>query len=144
MPAFDPSNIDVEDFLDCLDIRNVSRATAAEFRFSCPFPGHDNGDENASSYMNEETTAFFCHGCKASGNAVHFTQRVLGISPLEAIRMLKERANLTVLMSEQNFTQAVRIADRGYVIVHGKIAFEGKSADELNNNELIRKFYMGL
>jgi len=69
----------------------VSRATAAEFRFSCPFPGHDNGDENASSYMNEETTAFFCHGCKASGNAVHFTQRVLGISPLEAIRMLKER-----------------------------------------------------
>jgi hypothetical protein len=37
-----------------------------------------------------------------------------------------------------------RIADRGYVIVHGKIAFEGKSADELNNNDLIRKFYLGL
>ena len=34
--------------------------------------------------------------------------------------------NLTVLMAEQNFTQAIRIADRGYVIVHGKIAFEGK------------------
>ena len=36
------------------------------------------------------------------------------------------------------------IADRGYVIVHGKIAFEGGSADELNNNDLIRQFYMGL
>jgi hypothetical protein len=44
-------------------------------------------------------------------------------------------------MAEQNFNQAIRIADRGYVIVHGKIAFEGKSADELNNNDLIRKFY---
>jgi ABC-type lipopolysaccharide export system ATPase subunit len=37
-------------------------------------------------------------------------------------------------MAEQNFNQAVRIADRGYVIVHGKIAFEGGSVEELNNN----------
>jgi len=49
-----------------------------------------------------------------------------------------------VLMAEQNFKQAVRIADRGYVIVHGKIAFEGRSADELNNNDLVRKLYMGI
>jgi branched-chain amino acid transport system ATP-binding protein len=47
-------------------------------------------------------------------------------------------------MAEQNFTQAIRISDRGYVIVHGKIIFEGRSADELNNNDLIRKFYLGL
>jgi branched-chain amino acid transport system ATP-binding protein len=38
----------------------------------------------------------------------------------------------------------LRIADRGYVIVHGKIEFQGNSADELNNNDLIRKFYLGL
>jgi ABC-type lipopolysaccharide export system ATPase subunit len=30
------------------------------------------------------------------------------------------------------------------VIVLSKIAFEGGSADELNNNELVRKFYLGL
>jgi branched-chain amino acid transport system ATP-binding protein len=63
---------------------------------------------------------------------------------IEKIQELKERYELTVLMAEQNFNQAVRIADRGYVIVHGKIAFEGGSADELNNNELVRKFYLGL
>ena len=60
------------------------------------------------------------------------------------IQLLKEKYQLTVLMAEQNFIQALRIADRGYVIVHGKIAFEGRSADELNNNDLIRKFYMGM
>ena len=60
------------------------------------------------------------------------------------IKVLKEQYQLTVLMAEQNFTQAIRIADRGYVIVHGKIAFEGRSVDELNNNDLIRKFYMGM
>jgi branched-chain amino acid transport system ATP-binding protein len=63
---------------------------------------------------------------------------------IDKIKELREQYQLTVLMSEQNFTQAVRIADRGYVIVHGKIAFEGASAEALNNNELIRKFYMGL
>jgi len=63
---------------------------------------------------------------------------------IEAIKELKDHYKLTVLMAEQNFTQALRIADRGYVIVHGKIAFEGNSVDELNNNELIRKFYMGM
>jgi branched-chain amino acid transport system ATP-binding protein len=28
--------------------------------------------------------------------------------------------------------------------VHGQIAFEGRTAEELNNNDLIRKFYLGL
>jgi len=63
---------------------------------------------------------------------------------IDAIKLLKEHYQLTVLMAEQNFTQAIRIADRGYVIVHGKIAFEGRSADELNNNDLVRKLYMGM
>jgi branched-chain amino acid transport system ATP-binding protein len=74
----------------------------------------------------------------------------VGLAPLlvrrtiEKIKELKDSYHLSVLMAEQNFTQAIKIADRGYVIVHGKIAFEGRSADELNNNELIRKFYLGL
>jgi branched-chain amino acid transport system ATP-binding protein len=60
------------------------------------------------------------------------------------IKELKEEKRLTVLMAEQNFHQALTIADRGYVIVHGRIVFAGNSAGELNDNELIKKFYMGL
>jgi branched-chain amino acid transport system ATP-binding protein len=69
---------------------------------------------------------------------------VLVARTIDAIKKLKDHFSLTVLMAEQNFTQAIRIADRGYVIVHGKIAFEGGSADELNNNDLIRQFYLGM
>jgi branched-chain amino acid transport system ATP-binding protein len=46
-------------------------------------------------------------------------------------------------MAEQNFHQAIRIADRGYVIVHGQIAFTGNSPAELGDNDLIRECYMG-
>ena len=93
----------------------------------------------------------------ALGRAVMLAPKILlvdepsvGLAPIlvsrtiDAIAEMKERYALTVLMAEQNFTQAIRIADRGYVIVHGKIAFEGRSADELNNNDLIKKFYLGL
>ena len=69
---------------------------------------------------------------------------VLVSRTIDKIKELKDRYALTVLMAEQNFAQASRIADRGYVIVHGQIAFEGKTAHDLNNNDLIRKLYMGV
>ena len=93
----------------------------------------------------------------ALGRALMLAPKILlvdepsvGLAPIlvsrtiDAIAEMKERYKLTVLMAEQNFTQAIRIANRGYVIVHGKIAFEGGSADALNNNDLIKKFYLGL
>jgi branched-chain amino acid transport system ATP-binding protein len=93
----------------------------------------------------------------ALGRALMLAPRILlvdepsvGLAPIlvrrtiDKIKELKDQYQLTVLMAEQNFTQAIRIADRGYVIVHGRIAFIGSSAEELNNNDLIRKFYLGL
>ncbi|MGL4290209.1 MAG: ABC transporter ATP-binding protein [Phreatobacter sp.] len=74
----------------------------------------------------------------------------VGLAPImvkqtiDQIGALKTRLGLTVLMAEQNFTQAIRIADRGYVMVHGEIAFQGNSPAELNDNHLIRQFYLGL
>jgi branched-chain amino acid transport system ATP-binding protein len=74
----------------------------------------------------------------------------VGLSPLlvqhtiTKIRELKERFGLTVLMAEQNFHQAIRIADRGYVIVHGRIEFEGASREALEGNDLVKKLYLGL
>jgi branched-chain amino acid transport system ATP-binding protein len=60
------------------------------------------------------------------------------------IKELKEQYQLTVLMAEQNFNQATKIADRGYIIVHGKIEFEGRSTRELRENELVKKYYLGV
>ena len=47
-------------------------------------------------------------------------------------------------MAEQNFNQAVKIADRGYIIVHGQIEFEGKDTEELAGHELVKKYYLGM
>lgn len=73
----------------------------------------------------------------------------VGLAPImvkrtiEKIGELKRKQNLTILMAEQNFTQSIQIADRGYVIVHGEIGFSGTSA-ELSESDLVKKLYLGL
>ena len=73
----------------------------------------------------------------------------VGLSPLlvaqtiTKIKELKESHGLTVLMAEQNLHQATRIADRGYIIVHGEIVFHGRNVAELEQNELVKSYYLG-
>jgi branched-chain amino acid transport system ATP-binding protein len=73
----------------------------------------------------------------------------VGLSPMlvrqtiDVIRDLKQRVGLTVLMAEQNFHEASRIADRGYIIVHGEIAFEGRDLEELQRSDLVKSYYLG-
>jgi branched-chain amino acid transport system ATP-binding protein len=73
----------------------------------------------------------------------------VGLSPLlvsqtiSKIGELKRSFGLTVLMAEQNFNQAIRIADRGYIIVHGEIAVVASSVDELKSNDIVKRLYLG-
>ena len=93
----------------------------------------------------------------ALGRAVMCAPKILlidepsvGLAPIlvartiEKIAELKEKLGLTVLMAEQNFHQAIRIADRGYVLVHGRVEFCGDSPAALGDSDLVRKFYLGL
>ena len=73
----------------------------------------------------------------------------VGLSPLivsqtiSKIGELTKLHGLTVLMAEQNFHQAIRLANRGYVIVNGAIVFEGRSVAELETNEIVQNLYLG-
>ena len=73
----------------------------------------------------------------------------VGLSPLlvsqtiAKIGELNQHLGLTVLMAEQNFNQAIRIADRGYIIVHGEIVVAAGSVDELRGNDIVKRLYLG-
>lgn len=88
--SFKPSSVDVEHFLEVLEVRNLQKATEQEMKFSCPLPQHEGDDNSPSCYMNVNTSLFFCHTCHQKGNAIHFAAECLGITELEAIRMLKQ------------------------------------------------------
>jgi len=53
-----------------------------------------------------------------------------------------QKMGLSILLVEQRATRALKISDRGYVFVSGKVAFEGK-ASELVGNEKVGELYLG-
>ena len=71
----------------------------------------------------------------------------LGLAPLMvkqifgAIREINERQKTTVLLVEQNAHQALRLADRGYVMQTGRIMLSG-SGPELRANPEVRSAYL--
>ena len=72
----------------------------------------------------------------------------LGLSPLitqEIFQVLQQlnKDGLTLLLVDQNLTQALKISYRGYVLENGKIVLEGTSS-ELLANENTKRAYMGL
>ena len=71
----------------------------------------------------------------------------MGLAPLvikdvyEKLKLLKEQG-LTIFLVEQNASVALKYADRGYVLEHGKIVLQGKASELINDNE-IKRAYLG-
>ena len=73
----------------------------------------------------------------------------VGLAPILVARMIDKiteltaALGLTVLMAEQNFEQATRIAARGYVLVHGRVILAADSVAALRSSEVVRRLYLG-
>lgn len=71
----------------------------------------------------------------------------LGLAPIIVSKIFKtikeiNREGVTVLLVEQNARAALKLSARGYVLENGRVSLEGKG-EELMNNELVRKAYLG-
>lgn len=72
----------------------------------------------------------------------------LGLAPVivddvfDIIRKLHNE-NVTILLVEQNVRKSLVVADRAYVLEHGRIVLSGKASDLLNN-ENVKKAYLGM
>lgn len=71
----------------------------------------------------------------------------LGLAPIIVSKIFKtikeiNREGVTVLLVEQNARAALKLSARGYVLENGRVSLEGKG-EELINNELVRKAYLG-
>ena len=71
----------------------------------------------------------------------------LGLSPLmcqEVARMIQQinQEGITIVLVEQNCQMAFSLAQRGYVLETGRMTLQG-DADELRNNEHVKKAYLG-
>lgn len=73
----------------------------------------------------------------------------LGLAPLiikqifEIIRKINKESNTTIFLVEQNANQALKLADRGYVMENGRITLVD-SAEKLLINDDVRRAYLGM
>ena len=70
-----------------------------------------------------------------------------GVSPIVMDELFDRiievaRSGIPILMVEQNASQALEIADKGYVLVQGRNAFSGTGQDLLNDPD-VRKSFLG-
>ena len=77
-----------------------------------------------------------------------FDEPSLGLAPLlvqDVFRIIEElkAEGLTMLLVEQNVAQALRVAERAYVIENGRIVLTG-SGEALSNDPQVRAAYLGL
>jgi branched-chain amino acid transport system ATP-binding protein len=73
----------------------------------------------------------------------------LGLAPLiikqifEIIRQINKESNTTIFLVEQNANQALKLADRGYVMENGCISLVDSASNLLANDD-VRKAYLGI
>ena len=73
----------------------------------------------------------------------------LGIAPklvnqiFASIKNINKEKKVTVFLVEQNAEKALELADRGYVLVNGKISIEGAGKDLLNNPDVQAAYLEG-
>ena len=86
-------------------------------------------------------------GYLSGRNLMILDEPSMGLAPLLMLEMfdaLKEinRHGTTILLVEQNARLALKFAQRGYVIEHGKLVLEGP-ADKLLDDPEVKKAYLG-
>jgi branched-chain amino acid transport system ATP-binding protein len=73
----------------------------------------------------------------------------LGLAPviverlLPILRRVAEDLGAAVLFVEQHVSLALEVADRAYVLSHGRLVLEGKAADLRGRRDLLRTSYLG-
>jgi branched-chain amino acid transport system ATP-binding protein len=73
----------------------------------------------------------------------------LGLAPLvvkrifDIIKKINDENNTTIFLVEQNANQALKVADRGYVMENGRIILSD-SAENLLANEKVKEAYLGI
>ena len=74
----------------------------------------------------------------------------LGLAPIivkqifETIKRINKENDTTILLVEQNAFGALKLSDRGYVLVNGKVTISGESKQLLENPEIKKAYLEGV
>jgi len=96
----------------------------------------------------EQQMAAIGRGLMSLPTLMMFDEPSLGLAPIlvQDVFKLVQKINdegVTILLSEQNVIQTLKMCNRAYVLENGRIVLEG-TGDELLNNEQVKEAFLGI
>ncbi|TSD40350.1 ABC transporter ATP-binding protein [Rhodococcus sp. KBS0724] len=85
----------------------------------------------------------------ADPKVIMLDEMSLGLAPiiveqlLPVVRRIADERGMSVLLVEQHVRAALRVADRGYVLAHGRVVTEGTAAQLRRDAEILEASYLG-
>jgi branched-chain amino acid transport system ATP-binding protein len=85
----------------------------------------------------------------ADPKVIMLDEMSLGLAPiiveqlLPTVRNIADQRGMAVLLVEQHVLAALKVADRGYVMAHGRVVAEGSATDLKRDAELLEASYLG-
>lgn len=110
---------------------------------------YDRREQRAGSLSGgEQQMLVIGRGLMSNPKLLMLDELSLGLAPLvtqEMFRVLSElnKEGLTLLVVDQNLTQALKISQYGYVLENGRVVLEGSSQDLLSSEDT-KHAYLGL
>lgn len=114
------------------------------------FPALENFMNRKSSSLSggEQQMLTIGRGLMSEPKLLMLDELSLGLAPKVIDMLLKivkqlNSSGMTILLVEQNVRQALKIADRGYILDNGRISLEGYG-EKMLNDDYVKSVYMGL
>ena len=129
---------------------DAARAPWSPERLFSVFPNLAEMKDRRASQMSggEQQMLTIARTLMGNPDAVLLDEPSEGLAPVivelmaESVRRMKAEG-IAVLLSEQNLYFASAVADRAYVLSHGRLVLEGSAASLRDDRELLRQSYMG-
>ena len=84
-------------------------------RYKCLCPFHSERTPSCVVYANTQDPGFYCFGCHAGGDVITFLMRIENLTYMDAVRMLAERAGMTIpaenRAAQQEVSQRMRMLE---------------------------------
>ena len=99
----------VKENLSIVDVVSTSvrlEKSGAQFRARCPF----HNEKTPSFYVSPERKSFHCFGCQTHGDIFTFVEKIENIPFYEALKILADRAGVSLKDTERNKEESRLIA----------------------------------
>ncbi|MEQ1875734.1 MAG: DNA primase [Bdellovibrionia bacterium] len=97
---------DASNIVEVIGQHTQLKKTSSNYSGLCPFPDHK--EKTPSFSVSDTKQAYHCFGCKRGGNVITFLRDYQGLTFIEAVELLAERANipLPVTTADPSFQKA--------------------------------------